>query len=144
MDNRVFEELWDKAWDHAQPGQSKHAAVLVGPYGYKFWGFNKLKTHPLQQRFAKNSEAVFLHAEIDAVVNYLRECSLEDLDRYDLYVSRVRWEEQIGKKPPLMKWGNSKPCAGCRRAIESFNIRSVYYTLDSPRDQLLVEEWHRD
>lgn len=137
MDSRVFDELWERAWEHAQPGQSKHAAVLVGPYGYRFYGTNKMKTHPLQQRFAKNMEAVFLHAEIDAIVSFLREQPIYELNRYDLYVCRVRWE---GRQ---QLWGNSKPCLGCRRAIESFDIRSVFYTLDSPRDQLAVEEWYR-
>lgn len=143
MDSRVFNELWNRAWDNAKPGQSKHAAALVGPYGYTYWGFNKMKTHPLQQRFAKNSEAVFLHAEIDAIISALRNQPLHELDRFDLYIGRVRWLEQEGNRQPIMSWGSSKPCVGCRRAIESFDIRSVYYTLDSPRNELLVEEWHR-
>lgn len=143
MDSRVFDNLWDEAWENAKPGQSKHAAALVGPYGMTFWGFNKMKTHPLQQRFAKNTEAIFLHAEVDTIVNALRSVSHYELNRYDLYIGRVKWQEQLGKKQPEMRWGNSKPCKGCIAAIESFDIRSVFYTLDSPKEEIKVEEWHR-
>lgn len=138
---RVFEQLWMTAWQHGVPQMSKHAAALVIDKEIVAIGWNKNKTHPLQHRYAKNDHAIELHAEIDTIVNSLRTVHVDDLRRADLYIARVKYEKQSYKQFEV--WGNSEPCDGCRRAIESFGIRKVFYTLDSPKDKLEIEHWDR-
>lgn len=142
MQQRVFDLLWDHALDNPINSQSKHAAAIVSRDGLFIVGTNRRKTHPLQQRFAKNKHAIELHAEIDVLVRALRQLDVVDLSESSLFVARVK-NHEISKKKMIKMWGNSEPCDGCYRAIEAFGLKSVYYTLDSPKDQLMVEEWHR-
>lgn len=95
------------------------AAVLVLKEGGYVTGYNRLKTHPLQARFSSRPGAIYLHAEVDAIVNALRYHTLSDLDGSALYVARVLKNGQ----PAL-----AKPCAGCQRAIVHFGIQHVEWT----------------
>jgi tRNA(Arg) A34 adenosine deaminase TadA len=86
-------------------------------------GTNKLKSHPLQDRFKKNSKAIYLHAEIEAIKNAIK--FFRDLDKLKyctIYISR----QKIIKG----QWvdGLAKPCSGCQRAILAFGFREVIYT----------------
>ena len=83
------------------------------------YGFNKGKSHPFQKRWAKHPEAIYTHAEIDAIRNALRRD--EDLSRCTLFVAR--WT-QLGQ-------ALAYPCEGCWAAIKSFGIRQVRWTLDN-------------
>ena len=90
-------------------------------------GYNRMKSHPFQAKYAKNSEAIYLHAEVHAIKNALREIPVEDLPKCELYITRV-------KRPRSHSdgfiWGLSKPCAGCQRAIAEFGIKRTIYTCD--------------
>lgn len=86
-------------------------------------GVNQNKTHPFQARYAKNVEAIYLHAEIDAIVKALKVISPEELQRCSMYVLRFKRGDETT--------GLAKPCSGCTRAIAAFGIKQVYYTLDS-------------
>lgn len=79
-----------------------------------------MKTHPLQAKFGKNSDAVFIHAEIMAIHNALRVVPLEDLTKATLYV--IRWYKG--------RVAMSKPCSGCQRAIAHFGIKDCYWSED--------------
>jgi tRNA(Arg) A34 adenosine deaminase TadA len=99
-------------------------------------GLNSKKSHPLQAKYGKNPQAVFLHAEIDAIKNALREIDIDDFAKCDLYICRVK------KAKPFAKHyisGLAKPCAGCQRAIAAFGIKRVIYTTDDD-DGYTVEE----
>lgn len=82
------------------------------------YGFNSPKSHPFQKRWAKHPEAIYTHAEIDAIRNALRRD--EDLTRCTLYVAR--WTNQ-GQ-------ALAEPCDGCRAAIKAFGISQVSWTLE--------------
>lgn len=108
--------------------RAKLAAAVVYKNKIVSIGINRNKTDPLQAKFGKNDEAIYLHAEIHAIKNALRELSVDDLAKCDLYVCRVKRPSEKTKKKFV--WGMSKPCSGCARAIAEFGIRNVIYTTD--------------
>ena len=115
---KIFTTL-EKIADFSDHPQHNLAAAIVLRNKFVSFGYNRLKTDPFQARFGKNSDAIFLHAEIHAIKNALRRIDVEDFKRADLYVMRVMTGER--------KWGMAKPCAGCMRAIAEFGIRGVFY-----------------
>ena len=90
-------------------------------------GYNRMKSHPFQAKYAKNPEAIYLHAEVHAIKNALREINVEDLPKCELYISRVKRPKAGDDR---FVWGLSKPCAGCARAIAEFGIKRTIYTCD--------------
>lgn len=86
-------------------------------------GYNSLKTHPLQARFARNSGSIFLHAEIDALVKGLRNLTLEELSSTTIYIARAK-----GNRGGPLIGGKAEPCIGCTRALAAFNIRKIIHT----------------
>lgn len=85
-------------------------------------GVNSYKSHPLMTKFGKNPEAIYLHAEVDAIKNALRVLSLQELEKSDILVVRVKRDGHD------YKTCLAKPCDGCARAIQAFNLRNLYYT----------------
>jgi deoxycytidylate deaminase len=90
-------------------------------------GTNKRKSHPFQKKYATNEEAIFLHAETDAIYNALRRHNTDIVAKAKLYVCRMKWSND--QKETHIQ-GLAKPCPGCQRAIANFNIKHVCYTLD--------------
>ena len=90
-------------------------------------GINHRKSHPFQAKFCKNEHAIFLHAEVHAIKNALREMPVEDLARCELYITRVKKPKSFSDK---FVWGLSKPCPGCERAIAEFGLKRTVYTCD--------------
>lgn len=110
---------------------AKIAALLV----YKntniiAWGQNQEKTHPLQAQFAKNKEAIYLHAEIDAIRNMLRQLDPDEMRHCTLYIARAKYTDDSKKE---MIFGEAKPCTGCEAAIIAFEIKRVVYTTDNQK-----------
>ena len=101
-------------------------------------GINSYKTHPLMLQFGKNADALFIHAEIDAIKNALRLITQDQLARCDMYVVRVKRPDTSTKK-----WvhGLAKPCEGCQRAIVSFGLKNIYYTTDNCDHGPLAHAW---
>lgn len=78
-------------------------------------GFNQLKSHPKQARYAKlhgKCEKIFLHAEISALVR----CREEP---HTIYVGRIM-------KNGLP--GMCKPCPICEAAIREAGVKYMIYT----------------
>jgi deoxycytidylate deaminase len=100
------------------------SACVVYKNNIVAFGMNSKKTHPFQAKFGRNSESIYLHAETSAIYNALKILTLEELEKSTLYVCRVK---MVNNKEC---WGLSKPCDGCAKAIATFNIKKVYYTLD--------------
>lgn len=98
--------------------KNRHAAAIYIGNKLISVGVNQLKSHPLQAQFGINSDAIFLHAEIDAIKNALKRVSLTELQKATLYVVRT--------KNGTMKM--SKPCGGCQRAIIHFGIKNVFWS----------------
>lgn len=98
----------------------RHAAAIYIGNRLVSVGMNQRKTHPLQAKFGKNSDAIFLHAEISAIVNALKVVSPDELQNATLYVAKY---SPSGKTM-------SKPCKGCQRAIGYFGFKDVHWTED--------------
>lgn len=79
-------------------------------------GINQKKTHPLQFKHAQfhNKEAIFLHAEIAALVK----CRVAP---HTLIVGRITRQGKIGL---------AKPCPICMGAILEAGVRVIHYTND--------------
>jgi len=103
----------------------KLAAALVIKRDVISIGTNQLRTHPLQKQYGKNEKAIFLHAEICAIVNSLNHIEKDELKKATLYVYRVKKEQ-----PFSSDWcdGEARPCVGCQSAISAFGIPRVIYS----------------
>jgi len=100
-------------------GLPRMAAVLTKRRKVVSVGMNSRKTHPLQQKFGKNKDALCIHAEIAAIKNALKIITVDELAECTLYVARVLKNNSVGL---------AKPCPGCASAIAEFNIKQVYWT----------------
>jgi tRNA(Arg) A34 adenosine deaminase TadA len=92
-------------------------------------GVNSEKTHPLAATFSKHPLAVYLHAEIDAIIKAARKGS--NFSSARIYIARRTYNNN---RVPVGH-GLAKPCSGCAAAIAHFNFGFVGYSLDS--DSLL-------
>lgn len=90
------------------------------------FGFNCKKTHPFQSRFGKNAECIYLHSEIAAIKNALKEIDVDDFKKCNIYICRVKKNMPKGYFIP----GLAKPCTGCQRALRTFELKNVYYSQD--------------
>lgn len=124
VSNNVLNTLAKIAAANPTPAE-KFAAAIVRNNTIISVGMNSMKSHPLQAKYAKNPHAVFLHAEIDAIKNALREINVDEFYKTDLYICRVKKEKPFTKKYIS---GLAKPCCGCERAIIAFGIKRVIYT----------------
>lgn len=108
---------------------AKVSAILVVKNEIIAMGSNLNKTHPFAARWGKNEDSIYFHAEVNAIYNALRRSSEEELKnmKTTLYVCRV-------KHPPASNGeyvsGLARPCRGCMKAIDHFQINRVVYTLD--------------
>lgn len=88
-------------------------------------GHCQYKTHPFQKRFSDRKDRIFLHAEIDAIKNAINFMgNTEFLSSSVLYVARARIIDGEWKT------GLCCCCEGCKRAIATFGIPRVIYTLN--------------
>lgn len=119
---KIFKILKSLAISNDGISSSKHAACIVHKGDIVSFGINQRKTHPFQAKFAKNSEAIYLHAEIHAIYNALKTLDVTDISKCSLYVMRVTKRNFVD---------SSCPCEGCMMAINTFNIKNVFYTAES-------------
>lgn len=128
-DLRIMDFLRRQAIDNQGASRAKIAAAVVIKNNIISTGRNQYKTHPMQSQYAKNPDAIFLHAEISAISNSLNHISKQDLERATLYIYRVKREDNHPKK-----WTNglAKPCRGCMGAIAEFGFRRTVYSTDEP------------
>lgn len=124
----------------------RHAASTERAFGYRFgvliviknriiaFGTSKEKTHPFQMLHGKNEEAIYLHAEIDAVRNALRFVDENALRKATMYIARAKNEHPVGPVIP----GKAKPCKGCMGLLSAWEFRKIVYTTgeDNPYEVL--------
>lgn len=134
-DRHYIDICFTAARDLKRTGGARIIALLI----YKntnilAWGHNQEKTHPLQAQYAKNDKALFLHAEIDAIRNMLRQLDPDDMRHCTLYVARAKYDNNLKKE---IVYGEAKPCIGrqaaingCQAAITAFQLKKVLYTTD--------------
>lgn len=109
----IKELLKEEAENGHRFRSSKHAACIVHRGSVLCIGHNKLKTHPMMQQFTDNPKKVYLHAEIDAIVKFVRSYGTELLSKCELYVLRLNKRGEIA---------SSRPCPVCAKAIEAFGL----------------------
>ena len=114
--------------------QEKLAAAIVRNNRIIAIGINSMKSHPLQAKYRKNPHSIFLHAEIAAIKNALREIEVDDFAKCNIYIVRVKKEKPFSKK---YVWGLAKPCSGCERAIAESGLRNVIYTCDNGKYEVM-------
>lgn len=117
--NKIF-SLLERVAEASDHTRHQMAAALVIRNDIIAFGWNRMKSDPMQAKYGANKDCIYLHAEIHAIKNALRTRHPDQLARADIFV--LRKKEQ--------KYGLAKPCAGCMRAISEFNIRNVYYTTE--------------
>lgn len=93
-------------------------------------GVNIMRSHPIQKKFGKNDASIYLHAEINAIVNSLNHVDKDDLRKASLYVYRVKKDMYDPKRTHWVD-GLSCPCKGCMSAIDAFKIKRVIYSTDT-------------
>lgn len=96
----------------------KMAAAIYKGNRLVSYGFNSEKSHPFQAKWSRHPEAIYTHAEIDAIRNALKRDV--DLTRCNLYIARVTIRGQ----------GLAEPCSGCHLAIKAFGLKNAFWTLD--------------
>lgn len=97
-------------------------------------GTNRRKSHPFQKKFGKNSESIYMHAEISAIKEALKILTLQELSKSTLYICRMKFPSSVDKN---MIYGLARPCEGCMRAIVEFKINKVIYSLDNDKYEIL-------
>lgn len=127
--NKYFNILSKIALDISTPvaGNARLAACIVYRGDIVSFGINEMKSHPFQARYSKNKDSVYLHAETSAIKNALKYISTIELEKASLYICRIKFTDPSKK---ALTFGLSKPCSGCFRCINTFNIKKVFYTLD--------------
>lgn len=136
FDRQRIEQLFIIAQDVPAVGQARLAASIWHRNELIAVGVNERKTHPLQAKYAKHPDACFMHAEIAAIKNGLRKTTVDVLAKSTLYIARAKYNTERTEA----SWGMAKPCLGCTRAVEAFDLRRVVFTTDVENQ---IEEWRR-
>jgi deoxycytidylate deaminase len=122
--NDIFNTLFTLAQDIEVTANARIATGIFMRNKPVAFGFNRMKSHPMQKKFGKNSECIYLHSEISAIKNALRNVNVDDLKKCDVYVCRVKFNQPKGWFIP----GLAKPCSGCQRALRTFDVKNVFYS----------------
>ena len=111
----IMDTLLDVARKVQPVAGTKIACALVYKHRIISIGITKKKTHPYQKLYGKNDKAIFLHAEIDALVPTLGAIPRGTI----LYLARVYKNGQSALVTP---------CSGCMRALEDNQVIGVFHT----------------
>ena len=112
----ILDDLFVVARDHKQVGKRSLVAALYKGHRLVSMGFNNYhKSHPMQKKFGKNDEAIYLHAEIDAIIN--ARCDVRGMT---MYIARAKFVNG--------QWvhGLAKPCKGCAAALKHYGVTAIY------------------
>jgi deoxycytidylate deaminase len=107
----------------------KLSAALVIKRDIISIGNNMMRSHPVQKQYGKNNQAIYLHAEINAICNALNHINKDALKKATLYVYRVKKNAKVSNTA----WvdGLACPCEGCTAAIHAFGINRVVHSTDT-------------
>lgn len=94
-------------------------------------GCNQEKTHPEAVKYSKNKHAIYLHAEVDAIIKAKKKLTPKELKKSTLLIVRVRKQNSLETAPYVL--GLAKPCCGCSKCIAEHEIKKVIYT-DNMKD----------
>lgn len=122
--NSIIKLLGRIAEDVSPIKTARIAAAIVYKGEIISIGTNSYKSDPLQAKYSKNEHAIYLHAEVSAIKKALKRINKDDLSKCSMYIVRRKLHDG------MMCDGLAKPCVGCQRAIDTYNIQKVFYTLD--------------
>jgi deoxycytidylate deaminase len=124
VNTEIFNETFKLAQSVEPVRGARIAAAVVRKGKVVSFGYNHKKSHPFQAKFCKNNHAIFFHAEVHAIKNALNSVNVDDLSKCDLYIVRAKRNKEN------KEWltGLSKPCSGCQKCIDLFELNSVYYS----------------
>lgn len=106
---------------------SRFAAILTDGW-QTFVGLNSYKTHPLQAKFGSNSKSIHCHAELDAIIQAVRALAQQSGSSYRDVTNLKGWSMYVARVTGDGKPALAKPCAGCQRALQAFNISHTEWT----------------
>lgn len=136
MDPLILKKLAHLALNRGDGPRCRHAAAVVYKGKVMACATNSWKTHTIQLQYGRNrqdsgdngdrkptpqhkTKAIYLHAEVAAIIRASTMLTEAKLRRASLYVVRVGNEGQIL---------GSAPCSGCMSFIEASGIKSVVHT----------------
>lgn len=126
---RIVNSLWELTSSIQPVANARIAAAVIHKNQIVGVGINQRKSHPLQKKYAKNEDAIFLHAEINAIRNAVHVLTLDDFKKSDIIIVRRKFQKiKNGYDYPV--FGLAKPCIGCMEAIKDFGIRNIYHSCD--------------
>lgn len=99
--------------------RSRHSAAIFKGNSLLATGVNRDKTHPLCAYYGKNPEAIYLHAELDAIIHGLNRVGAKGIKGATIAACRVTRDGKLA---------NSCPCEGCSKAIKAFGLTAIYST----------------
>ena len=128
---RLMQFVRRHAIDTEKAYHSKIAAAIAIKGQVISVGRNQSRTHPLAAKYSKHEAAIYLHAELAAIINALNHVDKKDLNKSTLYIHRVKRPDKNSTD-----WvdGIAKPCAGCAMAITAFGIKRVIYSTNTQHE----------
>lgn len=108
----------------------KHGAIIVYKKNIVATGFNSYSN------LKKNNFSI--HAEINAINNFIKKYDKSLLHFCELYVVRIS-PSIYNSKEYLLKY--SKPCINCQKIINKFNIPKIYYSTNYDYDNYLSKNF---
>jgi deoxycytidylate deaminase len=123
-----FEFLKPIAEDVSPVRGARLSAMLVFKGKIVSIGVNQYKSHPFAAKYAKNKDAIYLHAEADCILKASRKLTEAEMKKATLYVCRVKYNASSNGK---IIFGKAKPCDGCEDCIRAHGIKKVIYTEES-------------
>ena len=118
-EDRIFRQLEGYAKYGVGIRSSRHAAAIVHKNKIIARGRNSYKTHPAMKLWGKNSRSLCLHAEIAAIIEFIKNYPPQFASKCDLYVLRLNKKNEVCE---------SKPCKGCQKAIDFYKFNKVVWT----------------
>jgi len=112
-----MKRLLKEAEEHESTFRVRVVAAVVNKGKIVAIGKNQNKTHPVAARYSKHPEAIYLHAEVDAINKAKR--LLRDLSKAELHIVRMKHDGSLGL---------ARPCSGCSKCIKAEKIPKIFYT----------------
>ena len=128
---RHIETLKVVAEDVDPVSNARLAAMILYKGKLVSVGFNQLKSHPFAAKYSKHPEAIYLHAEVDAINKAKKKLTEAELKKSTLIVVRVKKDLK-----GVVSYGIAKPCPGCAGCIGDHGIKTVIYTENSEPNKI--------
>lgn len=116
---KIFSKLEMYAKEGVHVRSSRHAAAITYKGIIIAKGRNSYKTHPIMNKWGKNSKSIYLHAEIAALLEFLKNFPPDFASKCEMFVLRINKKEEVS---------SSCPCKGCQKAIDFYKFKKVYWT----------------